>query len=248
MADWVLKGSIKGPQGDPGADAQLPEGGTDGQVLTKTSGGEAWADVPEPDLTGVVKVDQYSYLSSGDERLSAITVGTNTAVGDEQTNYVAVSKGNITMQSTSGSNTASFNVIASYGGASAALSGSQSANVVVASENDHAITLFASPETTMLGFDSKQITSITDAIADSPAGSALVTDKAVADYVDAHGMPSVVPISKGGTGATTAEGAALMVFAHAPEASPTQAGVVKTLSDEDFCAYMGMEYDPADWS
>ena len=77
-----------------------------------------------------------------------------------------------------------------------------------------------------------------------------MTDKAVADYVTAN-APSVtlpLPISQGGTGATTADGAAMMVFAHAPEASPTQAGVVKTLSDEDFCAYMGMEYDPADWS
>lgn len=247
MAEWVQKGNLKGPQGDPGQDAQLPAGGTEGQVLTKTAEGEAWQDVPDADLTGVVKVDQYSYLSSGDERLSAIAVGTNTAVGDEQTDYVAVSKGNITMQSTSDSVIASFNVIASYGGAAAALSGSQSANMVVASENDHAVTLHASPETTMLGFDSKTVTSITD---DASTGdtNALATAKAVKDYVDAHAMPSVVPISRGGTGATTADGVALMVFAHAPEASPTQAGVVKTLSDEDFCAYMGMEYDPADWS
>lgn len=108
MAEWVQKGSLRGPQGDPGQDAQLPAGGTEGQVLTKTSGGEAWADVPQPDIP--------------------------------------------------------------------------------------------------------------------------------------------LPVSQGGTGATTADGAAMMVFAHAPEASPTQAGVVKTLSDEDFCAYMGMEYDPADWS
>ena len=59
---------------------------------------------------------------------------------------------------------------------------------------------------------------------------------------------TVVPVSQGGTGVTTEDAVAQMVFAHAPEASPTQAGVVKTLSDEDFCAYMGMEYDPADWS
>lgn len=42
MADWVLKGSIKGPQGDPGADAQLPEGGTTGDFLQKKSDGTGW--------------------------------------------------------------------------------------------------------------------------------------------------------------------------------------------------------------
>lgn len=229
MAEWVLKGSLKGPQGDPGQDAQLPAGGTEGQVLTKTSGGEAWQDAPEPDMTGVVKVDQYSYLSSGDERLSAITVGTNTAVGDGQTDYVAVSKGNITMQSTSDSDIASFNVIASYGGASAALSGSQAASVVVASENDHAITLYATPAMTMLEFDSKSVTSITD---DASTGdtNALATAKAVKDYVDAHGMPSVVPISQGGTGATTAEGAR------------TALGIpdIEVATDEEFDSYMGL--------
>lgn len=44
MSEWVLKGSLKGPQGDPGQDAQLPAGGTTGQVLTKTADGEAWQD------------------------------------------------------------------------------------------------------------------------------------------------------------------------------------------------------------
>ena len=47
-----------------GAD-KLPDGGTTGQVLTKTSGGEAWADVPQPDLTGVVKYDNGSLLADG---------------------------------------------------------------------------------------------------------------------------------------------------------------------------------------
>lgn len=61
-------------------------------------------------------------------------------------------------------------------------------------------------------------------------------------------MPSVVPVSKGGTGVTTEDAVAQMVFSHAPEASPTQAGVVKTLSDQDFCEYMGIDYNPEDWS
>ena len=55
----------------------------------------------------------------------------------------------------------------------------------------------------------KSVNSITDSISDSPAGSALVTDKAVADYVAEHGssIETPVPISQGGTGATTADGA-----------------------------------------
>ena len=57
MADWILKGSLKGPQGDPGQDAQLPSGGTEGQVLTKTADGEAWADVPQPDISDVPRLD-----------------------------------------------------------------------------------------------------------------------------------------------------------------------------------------------
>ena len=55
----------------------------------------------------------------------------------------------------------------------------------------------------------KSVNSITDAIPDSPTGNALVTDKAVADYVSAN-APSVtlpLPVSQGGTGATTADGA-----------------------------------------
>lgn len=41
---WSKVGSIKGPQGDPGQDAQLPSGGTEGQVLTKTASGSEWQD------------------------------------------------------------------------------------------------------------------------------------------------------------------------------------------------------------
>lgn len=52
MAEWVLAGNLKGPQGEPGQDGQdgqdatLPTGGTTGQVLTKTADGEEWADLP----------------------------------------------------------------------------------------------------------------------------------------------------------------------------------------------------------
>ena len=65
MAEWVLKGSLKGPQGDPGQDAQLPAGGSEGQVLTKTADGEAWKDAPEPTYTTVtIAVSDWSSLTA----------------------------------------------------------------------------------------------------------------------------------------------------------------------------------------
>ena len=65
MAEWVQKGNLKGPQGDPGQDAQLPAGGTEGQVLTKTADGEAWKDAPEPTYTtSTITVSDWSNLTA----------------------------------------------------------------------------------------------------------------------------------------------------------------------------------------
>ena len=241
MAEWVLKGSLKGPQGDPGQDAQLPAGGTEGQVLTKTSGGEAWADVPEPDLTGMVKFkstidgDALAKVGEGGQDefapdLFVVPSDYDSSSGEYPTSFVAMGVGS----------------------------------------NGSYLTL--SGEGSRFSFDSKTIKAIASDISDGDPDS-LATANAIKYYADSVGVPSggttgqvltktasgaewqdaqtidtPVPVSQGGTGATTAEGAALMVFAHAPEASPTQAGVVKTLSDQDFCEYMGIEYNPEDWS
>ena len=132
----------------------LPEGGTAGQVLTKTGTGESWADVPQPDLSAYV---------------------TDTELGTE--------------------------------------------------------------------LDTAFSTRI-------QAGTGISVSQSAGDVTVANTapMPSVVPVSKGGTGVTTEDAVAQLVFSHAPEASPTQAGVVKTLSDQDFCEYMGIDYNPEDWS
>ena len=193
MADWILKGSLKGPQGDPGQDAQLPAGGTEGQVLTKTSGGEAWADVPQPDMTGVVKYANGSLLADGSSVTEII---------------------------------ARDNVPKAY----SFIRGSGATASVAAISGSRVIGMSADGSSVEFSIGSKSVNSITDAIADSPAGNALVTDKAVADYVDAHGMPSVVPISKGGTGATTAAGAR------------TALGIpdIEVATDEEFDSYMGL--------
>ena len=197
-----------------GAD-KLPDGGTNGQVLTKTESGEQWQDVPEPDLTGVVKISN-DYLEHEDQRITRIHVS---GVSDADT------------------------IIGSAGPGSSTITamGQSSAQVVASNGNDIAA-LLVTTAGAALKIDSKAVTSITDAITASPTGSALVTDKAVADYVDAHGMPSVVPINKGGTGVTSEDALVQLVFnsTSTPKASATQYGVVKFASDEDFKAYMGI--------
>ena len=159
MAEWVLKGSLKGPQGDPGQDAQLPAGGTEGQVLTKTSGGEAWADVPEPDMTRVVKYDAPTFSTSNYDFIDAVTL-----------------MGGVTMDQ--------INLQASSSGSSIIMGSETSAEIRVQDvDANHEVLFGATPSSALFSIDSKSVTSITDAIADSPAGKALVTDKAVADYI-----------------------------------------------------------------
>ena len=55
-------------------------------------------------------------------------------------------------------------------------------------------------------------------------------------------LPSVLPISKGGTGVTSEDALVQKIFnsASTPKASATQYGVVKFASDADFKAYMGI--------
>ena len=171
MADWVLKGSLKGPQGDPGQDAQLPAGGTEGQVLTKTSGGEAWADVPQPDMTGVVKVGENGALESDGSPVEGLIVSSTSDMATYSTMSSTVEG-------------AGISVASMYG------------LVAIGSDAN-------GPQ---LMINDKSVHSITD---DASTGSAdaLATAKAVKDYVDAHGVTTPVPISQGGTGATTADGA-----------------------------------------
>ena len=189
MSEWVLKGSLKGPQGDPGQDAQLPAGGTEGQVLTKTSGGEAWADAPEPDMTGVVKAsgDSVHILTADGAGLS------NIGIGNMESSLTAIGPTGIDIQSTSA---AFININAANGTAAFSVS-------------SHGPVLNLAPKSGKSAefiIGSKSVTSITDD-ASTGSSSALATAKAVKDYADAHGVTTPVPISQGGTGATTADGA-----------------------------------------
>lgn len=56
-----------------GAD-KLPDGGTEGQVLTKTTSGEQWADVPEPDTSSLLGVNDLGNLTRGGEELTSVAL------------------------------------------------------------------------------------------------------------------------------------------------------------------------------
>ena len=62
------------------------------------------------------------------------------------------------------------------------------------------------------------------------------------EWQDASGIPSVIPVSQGGTGVTSEDALVQKIFnsASTPKASATQYGVVKFASDADFKAYMGI--------
>ena len=220
----------------------FPAGGNTGQVLTKTEDGGEWADAPQPDMTGYVKTDEsgkiiasggYSddmlniNLESGDAKLTLGTTDKSGVVLSSISMYTTMESPRLDIESTDDSS--SIEITDAFSHTRAELSYSTSGG-------------------SKFSLGSGVVASSITNDASTGDGSALATAKAVKDYVDANAMPSVVPVSKGGTGVTTEDAAAQMVFSHAPEASPTQAGVVKTLSDQDFCEYMGIDYNPEDWS
>lgn len=119
----------------------LPEGGTDGQVLTKTADGEAWEDVPEPDLSDFVKLDQSHLLDYQGTPVTDVMFGPNYS-------FTQISEGSMRVVGQSGT----LFMVDAYGGS--------------------------------ISVGPKSVTSITDSISASPAGNALTTDKAVADYIN----------------------------------------------------------------
>lgn len=236
---WVKVGSIKGPQGEPGSDA------------TVTVDPSLSADSENPVQNKVVKAALDGKLEVGDLMGTPVITKDGAPLNfgyfyDSDTVGTMPPRIYASM-GTNGQGTSLLTLASGNLGVFAAAR-STSTELQLNGVSNHLFRVYADSSATQVALDGKTVTSITDAIEESPAGTALVTDKAVKDYVDANAMPSVVPVSQGGTGVTTEDAVAQMVFSHAPEASPTQAGVVKTLSDEDFCAYMGIDYNPDDWS
>lgn len=195
---------------------KLPDGGTEGQVLTKTVDGETWSDAPTPDLTDVVKIASNGAIESNDTNIDKIRISDSDVMS-----FVEISSNSI--REIGDKNYSGVYMGNDYSGTSLFIG-------IPTQQNTKPI----------IAIDTKTVTSITD---DASTGdtNALATAKAVKDYVDANGVPSVIPITQGGTGVTSEDALVQLVFnsTSTPKASATQYGVVKFASDEDFKAYMG---------
>ena len=152
-----------------------------GNEFVKLSQFKSAMDSKQPDLTGVVKtgeiqaVSGITALSVGGDVIENLAVGTESAVSAvgadgfvsmNQSGSAAITNESISLNSSGNMFYVSLEdglVLLSHGQASAG---------IVATDSGAGFTI-----------GSKSVTSITDAIADSPAGKALVTDKAVADYI-----------------------------------------------------------------
>lgn len=212
----------------------LPEGGTEGQVLTKTSEGEAWSDIPDAFPSGGTNGQVLTKTSDGeawsdipDALPSGGTNGqvlTKTAEGEA---WQAVPQPDLSAYATTESVTSGL---------------ATKADAV----HTHTVSQVTDFPSSMPASDvsawAKEPTKPTYTASEVGAAAASHTHSA-ADVTS-----GTLPVARGGTGVTTEDAVAQLVFSHAPEASPTQAGVVKTLSDQDFCEYMGIDYNPDDWS
>ena len=203
------------------AGSGLPEGGSTRDVLVKTASGEEWSG-------GYVWVDSENsdytlrgYFADGERNIPILNITSN-GIGSS-----------IKLNGTSGitvanNSTATIEVKSETFGEYARLTTSADNYAEIATNG-------------RLTIGSKSVSSITD---DASTGdtNALATAKAVKDYVDAHGMPSVIPVSQGGTGVTSEDALVQKIFnsASTPKASATKYGVVKFASDADFKAYMGI--------
>lgn len=159
----------------------LPEGGTDGQVLTKTADGEAWEDVPAPDMTGVVKTDSDGKVIAGGST-KAISLK-NGSLRD----YARLeASGSLNLYN--GSSLASVHIEESMGGYIKLECPFDSQPVIETNGT--------------LKIKGKSVREITDSISAPFTGNFLTTDKAVADYVAANAGGGGLELLWEGTGSS----------------------------------------------
>ena len=233
-----------------GAD-KLPDGGTTGQVLTKTAGGEAWQDAPSTVPDGVLTVEadefdnQWLKVNGRDNRY--LHIGDSTAECKE----ICITTDDSGREEISGqSGIYTFSLQAANGASQVDLEGDMTARLIAGYDQasmelnagipDIKFVVKSTEDAVQVTMGQKTVTSITD---DATSGdtSALATAKAVKSYVDAHS----VTYPEQATGQTYAED----VIAASKTASTTPVvrvagegiyGVVKAASMADFKAYMGI--------
>lgn len=155
MAEWVLKGSLKGPQGDPG---------------------------PEPDVSSLLGTDSSGRIVRGGEVVKSLSLNYESEVG--VTPDVGVS-----LYSANGLGSS----VTAYGPDGLIALEAKSGRLGISVGRSSALM--------------PSLYEVSDEI--SEGDKTIATGRAVMDYVAAN-APSVtlpLPVSQGGTGATTAEGA-----------------------------------------
>ena len=211
----------------------LPAGGTDGQVLTKTADGEAWEDIPDYENSttghdGLMSAADKTKLDGIENNANNYTHPTSAAGAKASGLYkvetdanghvigaVNVVKGDITALGIPAQDTTYVDATGSASGLMSAadktkLDGLDSALAGKADVGHTHTDATTSASGFMSGADKTKL----DALLGIPAG--------------------------GTTGQILVKTASGYEWQDMPQASPTQYGVVKTVSDEDFKAYMSI--------
>ena len=215
----------------------LPAGGTDGQVLTKTADGEAWEDIPDyenatTEYDGLMSAADKTKLDGIENNANNYTHPTSAAGAKASGLYkvetdanghvigaVNVAKGDITALGIPAQDTTYVDATGSASGLMSAADKTKLDGLDTAlagkADIDHT---HADATTSTSGFMSGADKTKLDALLGIPAG--------------------------GTTGQILVKTASGYEWQDMSQASPTQYGVVKTVSDEDFCEYMGIPYTP----
>lgn len=194
MAEWVLKGSLKGPQGDPGQDASLPSGGTEGQFLQKTADGEQWAGAVTATDMSDSGVTMYQLNADGSTPINGLVFsnddGHNASTNGVISSYTSDYAGTIsTIQLASvlandGVPDAQSVIELSSEAADGRCGAGLSISVMNADEQFDSIVLGVEEDVRpFFKINGKTVNGFTDTIESNAEGSLLPTDKAVSDYV-----------------------------------------------------------------
>lgn len=194
MAEWVLKGSVKGPQGDPGQDASLPSGGTEGQFLQKTADGEQWAGAVTATDMSDSGVTMYQLNTDGSTPINGLVFldddGHNASTTGVISSFTSDSGTGSTIQLGSGLRSNGVpdaqSVIALTSGAVDGRCASFLSFVAAGADAEKISSIELSVVEGMdteFKIDDKTVNGFTDTIESNAEGSLLPTDKAVKDYV-----------------------------------------------------------------